>query len=75
MMEEEEKALANYLNIGKTITEAREIHQKELDMVEMKLKITEDKRFFQRGSINATNPMRFGPGNGSNRGRGGLSYD
>ena len=69
---EEEENLADYLNLGMSINEAKEAFRVELEAAELRLKVRENKRARQAGSIQLANRTRTGP---SVSGRGGLSYN
>ena len=73
----EEEDLADYLGIGLSITEAREMRRKENELAEMKLRIRESKRAVNRGAIetqSSRSETRVGPWGMPSR-RGGLSFN
>ena len=69
---EEEENLADYLNLGMSINEAKEAFRVELEAAELRLKVRENKRARQAGSIQLANRTRMGP---SASGRGGLTFN
>ena len=69
---EEEENLADYLNLGMSINEAKEAFKVELEAAELRLKVRENKRARQAGSIQLANRTRMGP---SVSGRGGLTFN
>ena len=73
---EEADNLADYLDLGLSITDAREAFKKEIELAELKRKIRDNKRATNRGAISASNrgnTSRIGQwGNQSNRG---LSFN
>ena len=70
--EKEEEELAEYLNYGMNLAEAREMRAKELQLAEIKRNMREHRRETERGAINSRGarsaPTRFGTD--SRRGRG-----
>ena len=72
----EESNLADYLSIGMSIEEAREAFDTEVKAAELRLRVRENQRARQRGSIQSTSRASWGPSS-SNRGtgRGGLSFN
>ena len=74
---EEENELADYLDLGMSLTEARSMYKKELELAEMKLRIRENKRATNRGAISTShsrNQTRTDPW-GRQSTRGGLSFN
>ena len=69
----EEENLSDYLDLGLTITEAREQFEIEQRAAEIRYKIRENKRNQTRGAVSAT--RRTTTGTTSTRGRGGLSFN
>ena len=69
---EEEENLADYLNLGMSINEAKEAFRVELEAAELRLKVRENKRARQAGSIQLANRTRTGP---SASGRVGLTFN
>ena len=55
-----------------SINEAKEAFRVELEAAELRLKVRENKRARQAGSIQLTNRTRMGP---SASGRGGLTFN
>ena len=79
MTEEEEDELAEYLNIGMTLAEARQMKANEKRLAEVKLQIREQRRATERGAIRGRGtraaPTRYGQG-ASQRGSGrGLTFN
>ena len=72
----EESNLADYLSIGMSIEEAREAFDTEVKGAELRLRVRDNQRARQRGSIQSTSRASWGPSS-SNRGtgRGGLSFN
>ena len=70
---QEEENLSDYLDLGLSITEAREQFEIEKRAAEIRLKIRDNKRNQSRGSVEAT--RRTAIGMTSSRGRGGLSFN
>ena len=70
---QEEDNLSDYLDLGLSITEAREQFEIEKRAAEIRLKIRDNKRNQSRGSVEAT--RRTAIGMTSSRGRGGLSFN
>ena len=73
LSQREEENLSDYLDLGLTITEAREQFEIEQRAAEIRLKIRDNKRNQTRGSVDAT--RRTATGMTSSRGRGGLSFN
>ena len=73
---EEENNLSAYLGLGMSLADAREQFKKEVEVTEMRLRIRENARLQQRGSIGAAHRTTIGP-TASTRGtgRGGLSFN
>ena len=73
---EEEDNLAEYLNLGMSIEEARDTFKKEIEMAELRARIRENQRNRSRGEIGSSNRTQVG-NSSSNRGigRGGLSFN
>ena len=76
---EEEEELAEFLNFGMTVAEARETKAKEVQLAEIKQQMREHRRNTERGAITSrgtrSGPTKLGPGAAS-RGRGGaLSFN
>ena len=76
LTKEEESNLADYLSIGMSIEDAREAFDTEVKAAELRLRVRENQRAQQRGSIQQANRTQLGPST-SNRGtgRGGLSFN
>ena len=87
LSKQEEDDLSDYLEIGLSVDEAREMHRKEIELAEMKQRIRDNKRAANRGGIAASNirtsergaiarnaRTRVGPW-GMPAGRGGLSFN
>jgi hypothetical protein len=79
MTEEEEDELAEFLNIGMTLAEARQMKANEKRLAEVKLQIREQRRATERGAIRGRGtraaPTRYGQG-ASQRGSGrGLTFN
>ena len=76
LTKEEESNLAEYLSIGMSIEDAREAFETEVKAAELRLRVRENQRARQRGSIQQANRTQWGPST-SNRGtgRGGLSFN
>ena len=87
LSKQEEEDLSNYLEIGLSVDESREMHRKEIELAEMKQRICDNKRAANRGAIAASNikpsergaiarntRTRVGPW-GMPSGRGGLSFN
>ena len=73
---QEEENLADYLNLGMSITEARQCFNKEVETAELRLRIRENKRSIQRGDIGGSSRTTIGNAQAnSGRGRGGLSFN
>ena len=73
----EEEELADFLDVGLSVTEARIMRQKEEELAALKLKIRENKRAVNRGAISGSsrsNETRVGPWGMPSR-RGGLSFN
>jgi hypothetical protein len=73
----EEEELADFLEVGLSVTEARIMRQKEEELAALKLKIRENKRAVNRGAISrptGNNETRVGPWGMPSR-RGGLSFN
>ena len=73
----EEEELADFLEVGLSVTEARIMRQKEEELAALKLKIRENKRAVNRGAISRptrNNETRVGPWGMPSR-RGGLSFN
>ena len=72
LTEKEEEELAEYLNYGMNLAEAREMRAKELQLAEIKRNMREHRRETERGAINSRGarsaPTRFG--SDTRRGRG-----
>ena len=51
LSKEEEEDLAVYLDLGMSLNEAREQHKKELEVAEMRMRIRENVRLKNRGSV------------------------
>ena len=75
MTAREEEELADYLDMGMSISEARDMYQKEVEVAEMRLQIRENKKKTLRGSVDVVNRARTGTGSSSTRGRGGLAFN
>ena len=75
MTSKEEEELSDYLDMGMSISEAREMYQKEIDVAEMRQQIRENKKRVDRGSVNPRSRAHIGPGSNSGRGRGGLAFN
>ena len=75
MTAREEEELADYLDMGMSISEARDMYQKEVEVAEMRLQIRENKKKTLRGSVDVVNRARTGTGSSSTRGRGGLTFN
>ena len=73
LSQREEENLSDYLDLGLSITEAREQFEIEQRAAEIRLKIRDNKRNQTRGSVDAT--RRTATGMTSLRGRGGLSFN
>ena len=73
LSQREEENLSDYLDLGLSITEAREQFEIEQRAAEIRLKIRDNKRNQTRGSVDAT--RRTATGMTSSRGRGGLSFN
>ena len=73
LSQREEENLSDYLDLGLTITEAREQFEIEQRAAEIRMKIRDNKRNQTRGSVDAT--RRTATGMTSSRGRGGLSFN
>ena len=71
----QEEELSDYLDMGMSISEAREMYQKEIDVAEMRQQIRENKKRVDRGSVNPRSRAHIGPGSNSGRGRGGLAFN
>ena len=69
----EEENLSDYLDLGLSISEAREQYRIEQHAAEIRYKIRENKRNQTRGAVNAT--RHTATGMTSTRGRGGLSFN
>ena len=73
---QEEENLADYLNLGMSITEARQCFNKEVETAELRLRIRENKRSIQRGDIGGSSRTTIGNAQAnSGKGRGGLSFN
>ena len=73
---EEENNLSAYLGLGMSLADAREQFKKEVEVTEMRLRIRENARLQQRGSIGAAHRTTIGPTTSTRgAGRGGLSYN
>ena len=71
----EEENLSDYLQLGMSIKDARAAFQKELEAVKLKLRIRENKRALNRGSIQNLPRTSIGPTTSTRgTGRGGLSF-
>ena len=70
---EEEENLADYLDLGLSISEAREQFQTEQRAAEIRFRIRENRRNQTRGAVDATRRTTTGMTN--TRGRGGLSFN
>ena len=75
MTAKEEEELADYLDMGMSISEARDMYQKEVEVAEMRIQIRENKKKTLRGSVDVVNRARTGTGSSSTRGRGGLAFN
>ena len=76
LTQEEESNLSAYLNLGMSLADARDQFKKEVEVTEMRLRIRENARLQQRGSIDATRRTTIGPSSSTRgAGRGGLSYN
>ena len=73
---QEEENLADYLNLGMSVAEARQCFNKEVETAELRLRIRENKRSIQRGDIGGSSRTTIGNAQAnSGRGRGGLSFN
>ena len=73
----EEEELADFLDVGLSVTEARMMRQKEEELAALKLKIRENKRATNRGAISGStrnSETRIGPWGMPSR-RGGLNFN
>lgn len=76
MTREEEEDLAVYLDLSMLLKEAREQHKKELEVAEIRMRIRDNVRQRNRGSVEATSRTTIGPlSNYRGSGRGGLSFN
>ena len=76
MTREEESNLSDYLNLGMSLVDARAAYKIEVEAAELRLKIRENQRAQQRGSVNQNGRTYIGPTrNNRGTGRGGLSFN
>ena len=76
LTKDEENNLADYLNLGMSIREARAAFQTEVEAAELRHKVRENQRAQQRGSIKSTGRNQWGASTSTaSRGRGGLSFN
>ena len=76
MTREEESNLSDYLNLGMSLVDARAAYKIEVEAAELRLKIRENQRAQQRGSVNQNGRTNIGPTrNNRGTGRGGLSFN
>ena len=76
LTKDDENNLADYLNLGMSIREARAAFQTEVEAAELRHKVRENQRAQQRGSIKSTGRNQWGASSSTgSRGRGGLSFN
>ena len=73
---DEAEQLSDYLDLGLSISDAREVYKREIELAEMKKRIRDNKRAANRGAISSTRSQttRIGP-LGTSSYRGGLSFN
>ena len=72
----EESNLADYLNLGMSIDDARAAFKTEMDAAELRLRVRENQRAQQRGSVQSNNRTQWGPTSSTRgTGRGGRSFN
>ena len=75
LSKQERENLADYLNLGMSVTEARKSFRMEVEAAELRVKIRENRRSQQRGDIGSSSRTTVGNITNSGRGRGGLSFN